>query len=174
MYAQDIPGRVVHIRIEGTAVAVTFEHIPWTFYLADMAGAIEAFSNNEWAYFHERWWTAHRYLLDESATLTRLAASLDPSRHYNAAHVLEQGLANGVYFHCGRDVVECDYHRLLLMPVLLQWPENGLGTVIRHGRPASIGWPGHMWSMAIVDRGGASLPHLLNGPGHMHPAGVSA
>lgn len=151
MQVQDIPGQVIHIRMEGTSVAVTFERVPWTFHIADMAGAIEAFSNGDWFYFQSRWWDAHQHLQLGSETLNTLVTTLDAEQLYCPATILEHGLSRGIYREQSRQIIEQDYHRLALLPQLCCWPRGGTGMITRNGQPPTGGWTGQMWCHAILE-----------------------
>jgi len=89
--------------------------------------------------------------MTESQTLERIAATLEPTRLYCPATILEHALANGILMRQDREAVEWDYHRLALVPFVQEWPEAGLGTIQREGRPSTMGWPGQMWTMAIQE-----------------------
>jgi hypothetical protein len=150
MHHDQLPGRPIHVRVAGNHVLVMFDQIPWQFRLDDVAGAVGAFSNNDWTYFQTAWWHHHTHLLSGSAKLALLVSHILPDDLFSANRLISLGSFLGLYGTWDLEEMEQDYQRLALMPTLQGWPAEGIGELVLEGDKASPAWPGHMWRAAIT------------------------
>lgn len=159
----DLPGQVIHIRMEGPSVMVIFEHVSWPFKISDITGAIEAFSNNDWRYFSSRWWQHHQFLRESSPTLNTLVSLIDDQELHSAQSLINLALKHGLYPSQHEPLFTRDSQRLSLIPQLNHWPREGFGMIVQDGHTPAIGWPGHLWREALLQYPHAQylLPQMI-------------
>lgn len=146
---QQLPGRVVHIQMEGTTLSVRFDLVPWPLSLMDITSAIEAFNAGDWPYFETQWWLHHPHLRNLSNRLVRLTAFLEGSRYYSPTCLIRLAQKRGLYIHDDEDCARRDLQRLMIMPQLCRWSSLYQGLVLDKTGHATMGWRGELWHSAI-------------------------
>lgn len=167
MHHDQLPGRPIHVRVAGDHVLVMFDLVPWQFRLDDVAGAVSAFSSNDWTYFQKAWWRHHDHLLNGSAKLALLVSHILPDDLFSANRLVSLGSFLGLYGTWDLEEMEQDYQRLALMPILQSWPSEGMGELMLEGDKARPAWPGHMWRAAITQMNLQRPNASANGGGYM-------
>jgi len=149
MYQNLLPGQPIHIRVAGDHVLVTFEHIPWQLRCDDVAGAIHAFSDNDWPYFKNLWWSRHDHLNQPSKKLALLIPHLSSDEFYSANRIISLGSFLGFYGSWDLAEMEHDFQRLALLPTLNAWPNENAQKVNVNDGASTKAWLGSQWLPAI-------------------------
>ncbi len=150
MYASEIPGHVIHIRMDGEHAIVFFQNAPLSLVTADVSGALEAFNQSDWSYFSKQWWHEHDYLLTPSPVLARLAATIDPERVFSASGLLELAITEGYYEDLDPRAVEWDLDRLKVLAQVHECFKLTKSRIQQEGTGQVLAWPGSVWVFALM------------------------
>lgn len=150
MFASEIPGHVIHIRMDGEHAIIYFENAPLSLVTTDVSGALEAFNLSDWSYFNRRWWQDHDYLLAPSPVLARLAATINPDQVFSASDLLEMAVAEGYYENLDPQAVEWDRDRLQVLAQAHECFKLAKGLIQQEGKGQVLAWPGSIWAFALM------------------------
>lgn len=155
-----LPGRVIHIQMEGASLTVRFDLVPWPLSIADITGAIEAFNASDWEYFEQQWWNHHPHLRVLSNRLKKLTAFLDQEMFYSPESLIKLAQQRGLYQEADSVCAKRDLQRLMVLPGLCQWSSKKQGLIKEKGTHSVFGWTGELWNCAINQ----ATPQLSNLP----------
>lgn len=150
MFSSEIPGNVVHIRMEGIRAIVYFENVPHALVTTDVASALNAFNQSEWSYFTQCWWLEHGHLREPSPVLARLAVTINPNHLFTAQDLLQQAAAEGYYENLDPRAIEWDRERLEILAQVHDCFKQPKDTVDQKGCEQASAWPGSVWALAVL------------------------